>query len=195
VRRWRTVAVLAAGVAIGVAIVATPAASHIGSVTHLWNHHIKPKADARYDMPTVKKLETIRGTVGEQVISTGAGEWGFSASLPRQARVGLDDAHVTIDGVDEASGECPGTSDNPTAKPGYVCIYPYSVFNMTPNAGYIWGGGDESRWGFTASVDADGAGTSYWIANWAYKGTNGPAASRPVARTSSGCSTTGEGGC
>jgi hypothetical protein len=42
VRRWRTVAVLAAGVAIGVAIVATPAASHIGSVTHLWNHHIKP---------------------------------------------------------------------------------------------------------------------------------------------------------
>jgi hypothetical protein len=48
VRRWRTVAVLAAGVAIGVAIVATPAASHIGSVTHLWNHHIKPKADKRY---------------------------------------------------------------------------------------------------------------------------------------------------
>ena len=47
-RRWRTFAVLAVGVAIGVAIVATPAASHIGSVTHLWNNHIKPKADARY---------------------------------------------------------------------------------------------------------------------------------------------------
>jgi hypothetical protein len=39
---------LAAGVAIGIAIAATPAASHIGSVTHLWNHHIKPKADKRY---------------------------------------------------------------------------------------------------------------------------------------------------
>ena len=47
-RRWRLAAVLAAGVAIGIAIAATPAASHIGSVTHLWNHHIKPKADKRY---------------------------------------------------------------------------------------------------------------------------------------------------
>jgi hypothetical protein len=47
-RRWRTAAVLALGVAIGTVLVATPAASHIGTVTHLWNHHIKPKADARY---------------------------------------------------------------------------------------------------------------------------------------------------
>ena len=47
-RRWRLAAVLAAGVAIGIAIAATPAASHIGTVTHLWNHHIKPKADVRY---------------------------------------------------------------------------------------------------------------------------------------------------
>ena len=47
-RRWKVFAVLAAGVAIGIAIAATPAASHIGSVTHLWNHHIRPKADARY---------------------------------------------------------------------------------------------------------------------------------------------------
>jgi hypothetical protein len=48
-RRWRTAAVLAAGIAIGVVMVATPAASHIGGVFHLWNNHIKPKADARYD--------------------------------------------------------------------------------------------------------------------------------------------------
>ena len=194
-RRWRAVGLLAVGVTIGTVLMATPAAGHIGSVSHLWNHHIKPKADARYDRPTVKKLETIRGTVGDQFISPGAGEWGFSASLPRAARVGLDDAHVTIDGVDEASGECPGTSTNPTAKPGYVCIYPYSVFNMTPNAGYVWGSGDGTKWGFTASIEADGSGESYWIANWAYKGTNGPVVARSVARTTDGCSTTGEGGC
>jgi hypothetical protein len=48
-RRWRAVALLAAGVAIGVAMTATPVSGHIGSsVTHLWNAHIKPKADARY---------------------------------------------------------------------------------------------------------------------------------------------------
>jgi hypothetical protein len=47
-RRWRTAAVLALGVAIGAVLVATPAASHIGTVTHLWNKHIKPRADKRY---------------------------------------------------------------------------------------------------------------------------------------------------
>ena len=48
-RRWRAVALLAAGIAIGVAIAATPVSGHIGtSVTHLWNAHIKPKTDARY---------------------------------------------------------------------------------------------------------------------------------------------------
>jgi hypothetical protein len=48
-RRWRTAALLAAGIAIGVSIAATPVSGHIStSVTHLWNAHIKPKTDARY---------------------------------------------------------------------------------------------------------------------------------------------------
>jgi hypothetical protein len=48
-RRWRTATVLAIGVAIGSALVATPVSSHVGgTVTHLWNDHIRPKADARY---------------------------------------------------------------------------------------------------------------------------------------------------
>jgi hypothetical protein len=47
-RRWRTAAVLAVGVSIGVAMIATPAAGHVGgTVNHLWGH-LKPKADARY---------------------------------------------------------------------------------------------------------------------------------------------------
>jgi hypothetical protein len=195
-RRWRLVAILAAGVAIGIAIAATPAASHIGSVAHLWNHHIKPKADKRYDMPTVKKLETVRGTIGGQVISSATGEWGFNAQLPRAARKGLNDAHVTIDGLDEASNECPGTAENPTAMPGYVCIYEYENLGMSANAGYIWGGGDGTNWGFQASVDATSTGEVWWFANWAYRGTNGPVSARPVARPArGGCSTTGQGGC
>ncbi|HSE82517.1 MAG TPA: hypothetical protein VLA87_12650 [Gaiellaceae bacterium] len=47
-KRWAAVALLAAGIAIGIVMVATPAAAHVGgSVNHLWNH-LKPKADKRY---------------------------------------------------------------------------------------------------------------------------------------------------
>jgi hypothetical protein len=48
-RRWRAVALVATGIAVGVAMTATPVVGHItGSVAHLWNAHIKPKTDARY---------------------------------------------------------------------------------------------------------------------------------------------------
>jgi hypothetical protein len=48
-RRWRAVALVAIGIAVGVAMTATPVVGHItGSVAHLWNAHIKPKTDARY---------------------------------------------------------------------------------------------------------------------------------------------------
>jgi hypothetical protein len=48
-RRWRAVALVTFGLAIGITMTATPAAGHVGgTVSHLWNQHIKPKADARY---------------------------------------------------------------------------------------------------------------------------------------------------
>ena len=47
-RRWRTIAVLAVGLTIGVAMAATPAVGHVGgTVNHLWSH-LKPTTDARY---------------------------------------------------------------------------------------------------------------------------------------------------
>lgn len=52
-RRWRTVAILAAGIAIGTTLTATPVYSHVGgTVAHLWTKHIRPKSDTRY----VRKL-------------------------------------------------------------------------------------------------------------------------------------------
>jgi hypothetical protein len=47
--RWRTIALVAVGVALGVTLAAPPVSSHVGgSVNHLWSAHIRPKADARY---------------------------------------------------------------------------------------------------------------------------------------------------
>jgi hypothetical protein len=47
-RRWRAVALVAAGLTIGVTMMATSAGAHVGgTVTHLWGH-LKPITDARY---------------------------------------------------------------------------------------------------------------------------------------------------
>ena len=69
-RRWKVVALLATGMAIGLVLAGSPAGAHVGgTVNHLWGH-LKPKADARYDRPTVEPGETVRGTIGGQVISS-----------------------------------------------------------------------------------------------------------------------------
>jgi hypothetical protein len=170
-RRWKLVALLASGIVIGVALAGTPAAAHVGgTVGHLWSH-LRPWADARYDRPTVEPGETIRGTIGGQVLSQATStEWGFNAQLPRAAPVALDDAHVVINGVpaDEPTPVCTGTAANPTASPGYVCIYPYSTGSMNGLAGSIWGTGT-NKWGFQVSINASAIGEVYWFANWAYR--------------------------
>ena len=167
-RRWKAVALLASGIVIGLALVGTPATAHVGgTVNHLWNH-LRPKADVRYDRPTVKAGETIRGTIGGQVETSSTGEWGFNAQLPRAAPVPLDDDHIVVNGVDEPSPVCTGTSANPTASPGYVCIYTYSQGNFTPAGGVVWGV-SSNRWGFQVSVNATAIGEVYWFANWAYR--------------------------
>lgn len=47
-RRWKRVALLAAGILMGAAMVGTPVGGHVTtSVSHIWKH-IRPKADVRY---------------------------------------------------------------------------------------------------------------------------------------------------
>lgn len=47
-RRWKRVALLTAGILMGVVMVGTPVGAHVtSSVNHIWAH-IKPKADNRY---------------------------------------------------------------------------------------------------------------------------------------------------
>jgi hypothetical protein len=62
-RRWKAVALLASGIAIGVVMVGTPAGAHVAGWTHNWNKHIKPKADKRYQkIPTGTQHYTIAGS-------------------------------------------------------------------------------------------------------------------------------------
>ena len=66
-KRWTAVALLAAGIAIGFVMVATPAGAHVGgSVNHLWNH-LKPKADARYVNETELMWAVVDGD-GEAIV-------------------------------------------------------------------------------------------------------------------------------
>jgi hypothetical protein len=181
-------------------LVVTPAGAHVGgSVGHLVRHlkssfYTKSKANARFLEPKVQPGETIRGTVGEQVRASNVGEIGINGQLPRAAPVGLDDAHVVIDGVDEPAGACQGTSVNPTASPGYLCMYPYSVSSVTPNEGAIWGGGDGTKWGFQVSLDVTSTTSAFWFANWAYRA---PLSSSPASAPAAGSGCAGEGlaGC
>jgi hypothetical protein len=63
-RRWKLVALLATGMAIGVVMVGTPAGAHVGgTVNHVWNH-LKPKADARYVNEGELLWAVVDGTTG-----------------------------------------------------------------------------------------------------------------------------------
>jgi hypothetical protein len=116
---------------------------------------------------------TVRGTIGQHLSSVAAGlESGFTASLPVPARVALDDAHVAVNGADEPAGACPGSATNPTAAPGYVCIYPFFTDNVLGSTGYVWGsdGAANSKFGFQVSVTANATAPTAYFANWAYTG-------------------------
>ena len=118
---------------------------------------------------TIPSGSTVYGTIGARYIVPLALEVGANASLPGVAPVGLDDAHVEIAGVDGDGTECPGTSDAPSAAPGYVCIYPFFTQLATLNGGYIWGTGEPNPYGFQISWNATTANNSTAVfANWAY---------------------------
>jgi hypothetical protein len=130
--------------------------------------------DSTYFLPAEVPLgATVRGTIGAQLYTpTTFDEGSANASLPIPAPVGLTDAFVTVaGGGDDTDGACTGTSDAPTAAPGYVCIYPYSTSNIGGSwnpFGAIWGVGDGTKWGFQVSWNAAIAGGTYFYANWAY---------------------------
>lgn len=120
-RGWRGLVLLVAGGVIAVNLL-SPAIANIGSVNHLWNQHIKPKADARY-LPggNLPVGATIRGSLllgasaanGEFV--TQSISFGWTLKVPPAA-------HYIAAG-DPPTAECPGTVAAPDALPGNFCFY------------------------------------------------------------------------
>lgn len=178
-RRWKLVALLAAGIAIGVVMMGTPAAAHVGgSVTHLWNQHIKPKTDARYYTKTqangrflpganLPAGKTVRGTYWMGA-TAGAGfdlatseisfGWRFAAAPTR---------HFIQLGA-PAPAECPGTAAAPAANAGHLCVYE----SLAVNAGArdVNGpAGDGSTYAFGARlfIRSAAAGDFYSGGTWA----------------------------
>jgi hypothetical protein len=99
-RRWRAATFLAAGVAVGVAMTATPVLGHIGSsVSHLWNAHLKAKTDARYYTKAQANARYLQaaGTAADAELLDGLDSAAFLRSDAKAA-----DAEL-LDGLDSTA--------------------------------------------------------------------------------------------
>jgi hypothetical protein len=183
-RRWKLVALLAAGIAIGVVMVGTPAGAHVASWTHNWNTHIKPKADKRYlpggNLPAGK---TMRGVFMIGETSGGGITFGENSFSFQRPLASAPTAHY-IEAGSPPPVACPGSNDNPQARPGHLCVYEnaqgnlasFTILNPTTNTG------GASRWGFMVQTTASGAGLFYTNGTWAV---TAPTASSPAPRATS----------
>jgi len=177
VRSRKLVALIAAALAIGVVMVATPA-SAITNWDNVWNNHIKPKADQRY----VKKsaIKTIQGNyaAGLQAANTNDDGWdsisfGFElASAP--------EGHFLPAGA-ASTAQCPGTAVNPKAAPGHLCVYESvsqnrgSVVLFTGTTGAV---NQASKWGAGVWLIPAAAGNAFSYGTWAVTAPNGTSPSR-----------------
>jgi hypothetical protein len=90
-RRWRLVALLATGVAIGATMAAAPATAHVGgSILHLWDVHIKPLADARYyTKAQVNAYSSAQSAHRSSGPSSAAAGPGFTTVVTQSVRPGF----------------------------------------------------------------------------------------------------------
>jgi hypothetical protein len=189
-RRRKLVAVLAAGMILGIVMVATPAGASM-NWNNIWNNHLKPKADARY----VKKsaIKTIQGNyaAGLQAESTADDGWdsisfGFklaSAPTPNFRPAGS-----------APTANCPGSAVNPKAAPGHLCVYESvsqnrdSVVIFTGTTGAYPA---TSKWGAGVWLIPAAVGNAFSYGTWAVTAPAGTTPSRVAPGASTGA-TAGE---
>jgi hypothetical protein len=90
----------------------------------------------RSALSPLRSGETIRGIVGGRFQNGGTANspMAATASFPIPAPVALDNAHIEV----APTANCPGSTTNPTAAPGFVCIYPDIIVganNISGNTG------------------------------------------------------------
>ena len=153
VRRWQAVALLTLGIALGIALTASPAGSHVAGWAHNWNKHIKPKADKRYlpggNLPSGR---TIRGTYYAGGSDQGAGIGEASSAISFGWRLSAVPIHHLIPVGTPPPAECRGTAANPQAAPGHLCVYGVTNLNLASQVivNPVTGTGDQaSRYGFS----------------------------------------------
>ena len=102
-RRWKLVALLALGMVIGIALTATPAASHVASWAHNWKQHVKPKADKRYQQRLWAVVEDD-STLARGKRVTGVSEVGEGRTVVRFDRKVRGCAYIATLGATGAVG-------------------------------------------------------------------------------------------
>lgn len=188
-RRWKVVALLAAGMAVGIVMVGTPAGAHVSSWAHNWNKHIKPRADERY-LPggTLPAGKTLRGTFSIDGTATAAGQqnsdsisfgWTLaSAPVPHFIAVGT-----------APPAACPGTAANPRATKGHLCVYEAGNQNVGSRVVYdttTYSADQADKYGFGVYMyGAVGAGFYTSHGTWAVK-TGSASSPAPVQKAQLG---------
>jgi hypothetical protein len=185
-RRWKLIALLAAGIAIGIVIVGTPAGAHVASWTHNWNTHIKPRADARY----VKKsaVRTIQGNYAVGLVAANTNDDGWDSISFGFQLASPPEEHFIQSGT-APPAQCPGTVANPRAAPGHLCVYEETSLNrsaVTLFTGTTGTTNQASRWGAGVWLQPAAAGNSFSYGTWAVTAPAGTSPARVAPGASSG---------
>jgi hypothetical protein len=176
-------------IAVGVAIAAlmiSPAGAHITNALHIWQDHVKPKADGRYarkvhthDKRYVRYLGTMpAGTTARGVWSTSgraAAAEDFaddSIAFPQPMRV-APAVHIIAIG-EPTPPACRGSVTNPGARPGHLCIFSGWQDNSDDNGAHgafdptdVLGPPGASRFGADVYTFAAAPGTFTAAGTWA----------------------------
>jgi hypothetical protein len=183
-RRGNLVALLAAGIMIGIVLAATPAGAHIGTVSHLWNHHIKPLADKRYVNELAQTGDVMTGEVSARYVPHSPNPfWLVAGSFP--SRLANNTPTPILEFIDRDAGApftttCPGFG---RAASGRLCIYAYNNSNLANVNLSGTSDGPNRLFGFSLDLGATDTTIPGWIiASWAYKVPAPSATLRPAAR-------------